>query len=357
MVASSVARPLGPGGPVDVSGMPTVVEPGEELHAGRRTYRSRKRAALTAYGLCLLLVVVLLATQSPVRWPEAGVALALQACVALMLAVPPPPRWRLTPALAVSNVVVYLLSVALLRDAAGTTSGFGPLVLLPVMWATLRARRVEFIVSVVGVAAVYVLPEFVIGGHHYPPGTWRAGLLFVTVSAVVGMSVLRLVERVGTLLERLASLARTDELTGLANRRSWDEALGQALVTAQRSGRPLTVALVDLDDFKAVNDSVGHLAADRMLRAIAAQWRECLRGGDTLARWGGDEFAVLLPDTDRDRARALVERMRTGEPSLSFCAGLAAYAEGSTADQLLAEADEALYRAKAQMAAEKRQAA
>lgn len=329
----------------------------EQQQLGRRSLRWAKRATLSAYGLCLIVELILLAFDPSIRWGELAWSLGMQALVGLVLTVPPPPQWRVTPAIGVLLVVVYLGAIAMLRDAAGPIAGFGPLVLLPVIFSTLRGRRVEFGVGVVGVALVYVLPAFLIGAPRYPTGTWRAGLLFVVISGVIGVAVLRLVERVGALLDRLAILARTDELTGLANRRAWDEALEHGLALTRRSGRPLTVALLDLDDFKALNDTVGHLAGDRMLRAAAAKWRGELREADTLARWGGDEFAVLLIDCDQAEAGAVIERMRASELSPPFSAGFSSYRAGATGAELLAEADAELYRVKRAGRAPERQAA
>jgi hypothetical protein len=122
-------------------------------------------------------------------------------------------------------VVAYLSSVALLRDGAGPSAGYGSLVLLPVVWSSLHRRRMEFAVSVVGVAALYLVPTAMIGAPHYPEGGLRAGLLFVALATVLGLVVMQLVERVRGLVEQLDGLARSDELTGLPNRRAWQELL------------------------------------------------------------------------------------------------------------------------------------
>ena len=127
------------------------------------------------------------------------------------------------------------------------------------------------------------------------------------------------------LLGRLDELTRTDELTGLPNRRAWDELLRHELATGERLGTPLSVAMLDLDHFKAYNDLHGHLAGDRLLRAAAAAWSGSLRGTDVLARWGGEEFAVLLPACDATGATALIERLRGTLPDgVTFSAGVVA---------------------------------
>ena len=104
------------------------------------------------------------------------------------------------------------------------------------------------------------------------------------------------------LLARLQSTARTDALTGLPNRRVWDEDLERELARARRHGGALCLAMLDLDRFKAFNDQHGHQAGDQLLAAAATAWRPELRATDTLARYGGEEFAVLLPHSDEEGA-------------------------------------------------------
>lgn len=111
-------------------------------------------------------------------------------------------------------------------------------------------------------------------------------------------------------LERERRLSRTDALTGLGNRRAFHEAATAELARARRTSRPFAVAYIDLDDFKSINDRLGHEAGDRLLRAVANTMRSNLRATDTVARLGGDEFAMLLPETGDDAARGLVSRAR-----------------------------------------------
>jgi diguanylate cyclase (GGDEF)-like protein/PAS domain S-box-containing protein len=150
------------------------------------------------------------------------------------------------------------------------------------------------------------------------------------------------------LLGRLDELTRTDELTGLPNRRAWDELLVQELAVAERHGEALSVAMLDLDFFKRYNDEHGHLAGDRLLRAAAAAWQTTLRACDVLARWGGEEFALMLPGCDGAGAAALIERLRGTLPdNVTFSAGVAT-SDGRTAPRALVDAaDQALYTAKA----------
>ncbi|MCW2986930.1 MAG: hypothetical protein JWR63_4500 [Conexibacter sp.] len=150
------------------------------------------------------------------------------------------------------------------------------------------------------------------------------------------------------LLGRLDELTRTDELTGLPNRRAWDELLTHELAVAVRHAKPVSVAMLDLDFFKRYNDARGHLAGDRLLRAAAATWQTSLRATDVLARWGGEEFALLLPGCDAEGAAALIERLRGSLPDgVTFSAGVAS-SDGTDAPRTLIDAaDQALYQAKA----------
>ena len=148
-------------------------------------------------------------------------------------------------------------------------------------------------------------------------------------------------------LARLSDLADTDELTGLPNRRSWDETIRRALGYATRTRRPLCVAVIDLDHFKQFNDLHGHQAGDRLLKAAASTWRTALRDTDTLARYGGEEFAVALPGCSAGVAVAVLERLREVTPEGQTCSvGLAEWSYGESEADLLARADAALYEAK-----------
>jgi diguanylate cyclase (GGDEF)-like protein len=145
----------------------------------------------------------------------------------------------------------------------------------------------------------------------------------------------------------VASLAASDPLTGLPNRRRWDEEAARMVARAERTGEPLTVALMDLDRFKAYNDTHGHQAGDRLLKEAAAAWREQLRAGDLLARWGGEEFAVALPGVTAEAAAPVLERLRGATPGGETASvGAASFVAGATLAELVEEADQALYRAK-----------
>jgi diguanylate cyclase (GGDEF)-like protein len=151
------------------------------------------------------------------------------------------------------------------------------------------------------------------------------------------------------LMAQLETAALTDELTGLPNRRAWEAEFTRELARARRGESEVSVALLDVDRFKAYNDRHGHRAGDELLHACSGAWRDQLRGADVLARVGGDEFAILLPDCGPDDALGLIERLRVATPPPStVSAGIAVWNYLETCDDLLDRADAALYEAKAQ---------
>jgi diguanylate cyclase (GGDEF)-like protein/PAS domain S-box-containing protein len=595
------------------------------------TTSDARRSILAPYIACLVVLVAVLPLQGRVEVPQVAIAIAIQALIGLALAFDRRLRRAVGPPV-IAGILLYIASVALLRDGAGT--GYGPLVLLPVIWAALRGRRDELAVAIVGGALAFAVPQLLIGAPDYPSLGWRAGSLLVLVATVVGVAVLRLVERLGAsnahatailgamtegfaltrdgeiiavnpaltlitgfgreellgarppfpfwpperleesetirqqvvsaggtefeitlrraggerfpasincaaadlgdgsvafvntirditerrahedamrrradqlaaiasvtramghsdpddarrticdvavevtgatsaaiweadsegvlhntlrsdlppipiplghdqpqdgsrvawrtgrplfvaqgagsphvnqqilhagegggaqsasiyfgpighadhvrgvlvlrwvpaiaelpkeiqpvlevfageaatameradLLKRLAELSRTDELTGLPNRRAWKELLEHERRVARRTGQPLSVVMLDLDHFKAYNDHYGHQGGDRMLALAASLWRENLRETDVLARWGGEEFGLLLPGCDASSATDLVRRLHALPLNgLTFSAGISQWDGVSETETLIGEADAALYAAK-----------
>jgi len=150
------------------------------------------------------------------------------------------------------------------------------------------------------------------------------------------------------LLERVEDLARSDALTGLPNRHALNEQLPRELARARREDSELCLAVIDLDHFKAYNDSHGHLAGDEMLRSCAIAWDSAVRGADMLVRFGGEEFLVVLPGCGLEEAEEIVDRLRQATPGEQTCsAGLALWDGVESIDELISRADSALYMAKA----------
>jgi diguanylate cyclase (GGDEF)-like protein len=192
--------------------------------------------------------------------------------------------------------------------------------------------------------------RLVLVGHHF------AEEERMTAAALAGQAVIALENaRLHRMVERQALV---DGLTGLANRRQADEALASEIARTERLGGPVGLILADVDDFKAVNDRYGHPTGDIVLRDLADSLRENVREIDTAARWGGEEFAVILPGTDLEGAAQVAERIRAAlaereilsvdgaalHVTASF--GVAVSNPTSTVQQLVEAADEALYRAK-----------
>ncbi|MDP9825836.1 diguanylate cyclase (GGDEF)-like protein/PAS domain S-box-containing protein [Kineosporia succinea] len=149
------------------------------------------------------------------------------------------------------------------------------------------------------------------------------------------------------LVRRYENLAGTDQLTGLPNRRSWDERLSVLVAASQRTAEPFVVAVADVDRFKVYNDTHGHLEGDVLLREVAQAVRAELRAVDTVARWGGEEFAIALPNCRESDARRALERVRRAMPrGQTISIGYCHWDLQASADSLMNRADAALYEAK-----------
>jgi diguanylate cyclase (GGDEF)-like protein/putative nucleotidyltransferase with HDIG domain len=208
------------------------------------------------------------------------------------------------------------------------------------------AAHVAWAASLYGVTLWFISPHDVIATRWIETASTLAiAVLIITL----------LKSRVQTLLSALADAARTDALTGMKNRRGFEESIDVEIERARRGDHPLTLVLGDLDHFKRVNDRLGHGAGDAALTRIGRILREGKRQIDYAARTGGEEFALILPETTEQEAYVLTERLRTavqhafaGElVPVTFSFGLAGFPHhGRTPDDLLRSADRALYAAK-----------
>jgi diguanylate cyclase (GGDEF)-like protein len=181
----------------------------------------------------------------------------------------------------------------------------------------------------------------------------EAGLVALGALMLLALVLARPLLRTFRWTEEQASEARIDALTGLANRRAFEEILAAEISRAQRFSHQLAVVLLDLDRFKEINDSFGHAAGDVMLRAVSRLLISLARQGDTVARWGGEEFVVVLPETDLGGAQRFAERLRrtieahaVGEMQTSASCGVATMLQEDSVEELLGAADRALYQAK-----------
>lgn len=173
-----------------------------------------------------------------------------------------------------------------------------------------------------------------------------SGITLVLAVLLIGLT-LRTLRSNNVLLDQLSHLAQEDALTGIANRRTLDEALPVEFARALRSGQPLTLVMLDFDHFKRYNDRRGHAAGDALLRGAAQAWSKQMRPTDLLARYGGEEFTLVLPACTADQAAQLVDRLRPLMPDRqTFSAGVATWEGHENATELLQRADRALLLAK-----------
>jgi diguanylate cyclase (GGDEF)-like protein len=259
--------------------------------------------------------------------------------------------------LGVSPVGAAIIAAGLVASVAVADVYLGPgvdltlLYLVPVGFGTFFGGfGVGAGLAVLGAACG--LAKSQVGGVHHSTAllAWNAAQqlgVFLVLVAVLDAFHRRLLH------EKQA--ARTDALTGLANRRAFVEAAWLELERARRHGRPLSLLYLDCDDFKAVNDRLGHVVGDEVLAVVGSTLREGVRGHDTVARLGGDEFGVLLPEFDGTGATALTERLRTrlGEAlsrrslPVTLSVGVATFASPpSSVDEMILRADELMYDAK-----------
>ena len=166
--------------------------------------------------------------------------------------------------------------------------------------------------------------------------------VWVTISTMVWVAVAFLTR----LNARLRADAHTDGLTGLLNRTGFIAAAARQRAMARRRGEPLALAVIDLDDFKLVNDGGGHAAGDRLLAELAAVWSASLRPGDLLARFGGDEFVLLVAGATEDQVDRVLARLASAHPA-AWTAGAVLCSEAESLDEAIARADTRLYGAKA----------
>jgi diguanylate cyclase (GGDEF)-like protein len=273
----------------------------------------------------------------------AGILLPVSVAIAVL------PRWERHPAwMQALPCLLPFVMIGLVRGFnESPIAAYSPVVLLPVFWFALYGTRPQLLISVICVGVTYAVPSPALSGDGYPATEAIAAVLWMVVAGIAGFTLSELVRQREVLAARLERTARTDALTGLPNRRAWDEELEREILHAGRTETPLCVALLDLDFFKQFNDLNGHPAGDSHLKEVASLWRTRLRSADLIARYGGEEFAVLLTATDAFQAEQLIETLRDCVPvEETVSAGIGQWDGSESGPELFARADAALYAAK-----------
>lgn len=255
------------------------------------------------------------------------------------------------PAVTVAVALALLAVVAILDLVTGPELGFSLFYLLPIgVVAFFIGRGAGFALSVVS-AATWLLIDLsgAAAASLFVP-LWNSGIRLGIFAVVTWtLSDLR------RLLDSERRLARTDQLTGTHNARAFYDLIELEMSRSLRYSRPFTLTYLDIDNFKAVNDALGHAAGDRLLRGVADTLRENVRAMDSVARLGGDEFALLLPETGPDAAETalrkvhtrLAETVRRLDLPVSFSMGaVVCIGPPSTVDELIRHADHEMYRVK-----------
>lgn len=244
------------------------------------------------------------------------------------------PVWLIHAVMCVGTLMIgYGIHIAGNSRMAGSAS---VLYLWVVIFAAYFFPWKQVVAHVTLLSGSYAI-VLVVGHEKAGPALWLGLTGTAAFTAVV----------VASLSGRLKAQATTDLLTGLPNRRGWEHSLEREFARAVRRRSPLCVAVLDLDNFKSLNDTSGHLAGDRVLRTASKAWLGLLRDTDVLARYGGDEFALILPDCTPEKATEIIDRLSSSTEGSTCSVGVAWAGESDDAQSLIGRADRALYEAKA----------
>jgi len=238
-----------------------------------------------------------------------------------------------------SNVAIATILVS--AGAAfepSTHIDFADLYVWIALYAALYFRPVIATLQIAGAGVAYAVVLATTSGLENPLAAWLT--TFGTASVLAAI--------VTSLVGELRNTSREDALTHLANRRYWDERVVEEVERTRREGTSLSLVLIDIDDFKDVNDRDGHQAGDRLLCRFAEGWQGTIRGsGDFLARLGGDEFGLLAPNTDEKGIDLMTQRLHEVSPEGISCSyGVATWDGHETVTDFFRRADDALYQAK-----------
>ena len=302
----------------------------------QRAGRLRRIAPFALLGIAVGITYLMRNTRTLDAW-DVGLLVGTTALItATMLLVP----WERLPDGAQVAVPMAWVGLVILMQVVALPADIDVaiLMLLPLIWTAAYGTTWE-VALVAGTVLVFIVALQVVATIIDEP----IGVTGWT--EVVGLVGTVLLVSYFTLSAR--SEARSDPLTDLPNRRAWDAIVPLEMDFARRHGSPLAVGLIDLDDFKGFNDRHGHAEGDAHLVACATAWPAVLRSRDVLARVGGEEFAVLLPDADAEGAACVLERLTALTPGGETCSvGVAEWDGRERPDALLSRADQALYAAK-----------
>jgi diguanylate cyclase (GGDEF)-like protein len=261
-------------------------------------------------------------------------------------------REDMRPELAATCVVSGLIFAGFVDFLSGVEIRVYPLYFLPLCLAAWRFGRIGALLAVFGATAIWIESNWAAGMHYSANHIWIMNslsqfLAFVTVAGLIAWA--------RGLLDREKELSSTDGLTGLANARAFYSLASLAAAACRRGGRPLTLAYIDLDNFKCVNDRYGHSVGDALLCSVGNILRNTLRTTDISARVGGDEFVVCFPETSESQAIPLLERLRVAlaevipadECMISASIGaLCWHVPPDGIDEMISTADKKMYEVK-----------
>jgi diguanylate cyclase (GGDEF)-like protein len=320
-----------------------------------RTASHKARNGALLFGAASLVTVLGLVLPHQDQIDENGLAVVVagSAAIALVL-VTVGDRLNDVGYSVVLGLGTVLISLAAFSNGerSGGAAGYDELYYLwVVFYAAYYLRRRTLALQVVLIAVSYGVTLVLIDPGPIATSRWLTVIGLVTGGAIV---VRLLTEHVEQLLAELDKAARTDRLTGLANRRALEDDYRREAARAARTSEPIALVLIDLNRFKDINDLYGHAAGDRALMGVGRRMRSVLRASDVAARIGGDEFVLLLPNSDAANATAVAERLaestaerQVGVTPVGFCFGVAACEAGAESlDELMRRADHALYAKK-----------
>jgi diguanylate cyclase (GGDEF)-like protein len=264
-------------------------------------------------------------------------------------------RWKLV----VQTLAMTAFITLVLWYTGRSQSPLLNLYLLVIIACAITLGRMTTLLEVLLIGACYLMLGYAdYGISILSPETFTTLMANFSPFLLVAYVTSLLAEDIHEARRRIVVLSQTDELTGLMNMRAFSTLLDREITTARRYLQPFTLMMIDVDRLKKVNDRFGHVAGTQLLRAVAAAISDCVRSADVLARYGGDEFVILMPHTRSEAARIAAERIRSAIHGSSFnmndwritasvSIGIAAFPESTGApEDVLEKADVALYQSK-----------